>query len=171
MHRAYLGGQQPGQVDLRDHLAATVSLLLVSMLMVLYQMPHLNAALQVRCDHGCAGTQAVRTARVLDHVFCWREKTKTHQMVVPRSSSADKYPVQLFISVPICTKHIAFCCAVLNIGYESFRTYGCLIFYPFLSSMLSLRWTCIRSLWWTQNRTGVRPDEIFMLQPIGRDQP
>lgn len=74
--RAYLGGQQSSQVDLRDHLAATVSLLLVSMLMVLHQMPHFDAALQVRCDHWCAGTQAVRTARVLDHVFCWSEKDK-----------------------------------------------------------------------------------------------
>lgn len=114
------------------------------MLMVLYQMPHLNTALQVRCDHGCAGTQAVRAARVLDHVFCWSEKTKTHQMVVLQSSSGDKCPMQLFISVPICKKkHIAFCCAVLEIGYESFRMYGCLIFYPFLSCTLSLRWTCM----------------------------
>lgn len=49
---SYLGGQQPGQVDLGHHLAAPVTLLLVSVVMVLHQMPHLDPTLQVRGDHG-----------------------------------------------------------------------------------------------------------------------
>lgn len=123
--RAYLGSQQSSQIDLRDHLAATVSLLLVSMLMVLHQMPHFDTALLVRCDHWCAGTQAVRTARVLDHVFCWSEKDKDPSD--GGSSSIFLCCQMSHAAVQICS--IAFCCAVLEIGYESFRTYGCLIFY------------------------------------------
>lgn len=61
---SYLGGQQPGQVDLGHHLAAPVTLLLVPVLMVLHQMPHLNPTLQVWGDHGGSGPQAVGTACV-----------------------------------------------------------------------------------------------------------
>lgn len=41
---SYLGSQQPGQINLRDHLATAVSFLLVSVLVVLHQVPHLHAA-------------------------------------------------------------------------------------------------------------------------------
>lgn len=49
----YLGGQQTGQVDLRDHLAAAVALPLVHVVVVFHQVPELCAALQVGGDHGC----------------------------------------------------------------------------------------------------------------------
>lgn len=55
----HLGSQKSCQVDLRDHLAAAVTLLLISVFMVLHQMPNLDAALQVRSDHGGARAQAV----------------------------------------------------------------------------------------------------------------
>ena len=67
---AYLGGQQASEIDLGDHLAAAVALLLVSVFVVLHQVPNLHPALQVWCDHGRARAQAVGAARVLDHVLC-----------------------------------------------------------------------------------------------------
>lgn len=67
---AHLGSQKSCQVDLRDHLAAAVALLLVSMLMILHQVPNLDPTLQVRCDHRSTGTQAVGASSVLDHVLC-----------------------------------------------------------------------------------------------------
>ena len=66
----YLSGQQSCQIDFRHHLAPPVPLLLVPVLMVLHQVPHLDSALQVRGDHWCARTEAVGAARVPDHVFC-----------------------------------------------------------------------------------------------------
>ena len=60
----YLRGQQPGQVDLRHHLAAPVPLLLVPVVVVLHQMPHLDPALQVWGDHGGPRPQAVGAACV-----------------------------------------------------------------------------------------------------------
>ena len=74
---AHLGSQKSCQVDLRDHLAAAVTLLLVSMLMVLHQVPNLDPTLQVRSDHGSTGTQAVGASSVLDHVFCKKNNKKT----------------------------------------------------------------------------------------------
>jgi len=67
---AHLGSQKSCQVDLRDHLAAAVALLLVSVLVVLHQVPDLDPALQVGRDHRSAGTQAVGASGVLDHVLC-----------------------------------------------------------------------------------------------------
>lgn len=67
---AHLCSQKSCQIDLRDHLAAAVALLLVSMLMVLHQVPNLDPALQVRSDHRSTGAQAVRASSVLDHVLC-----------------------------------------------------------------------------------------------------
>lgn len=52
---SYLCSQQPGQVDLRDHLAASVALPLIRVVVVLYQMPQFGSTLQVRSDHGCSG--------------------------------------------------------------------------------------------------------------------
>lgn len=66
----HLCSQKSRQVDLGDHLAATVTLLLVSVLVVLDQVPDFDPALQVRGDHGRAGSQAVRASSVLDHVLC-----------------------------------------------------------------------------------------------------
>lgn len=67
---AHLRSQKPCQVDLRDHLASAVALLLVSVFMVLHQVPHLDPALQVRSDHGSTRTQAVGASGVLYHVLC-----------------------------------------------------------------------------------------------------
>lgn len=72
---AHLGGQKSGQVDLRDHLAAAVALLLVPVFMVLDQVPNLDAALQVRGDHGGARAQAVWASGVFDHVLCGQGDT------------------------------------------------------------------------------------------------
>ena len=74
----HFGSQKSCQVDLRDHLAATVALLLVSVLMVLHQVPNLNPALQVRSDHRSAGTQTVRASSVLDHVLCEEQLELEH---------------------------------------------------------------------------------------------
>ncbi len=79
---AYLGSQESCQVDLRDHLAAAVALLLVSMLMVLHQVPNFDPALQVRGDHGGTGTQAVRAPSVLNHVFCEEQHALVHAMQI-----------------------------------------------------------------------------------------
>lgn len=73
---SHLGGQEPCQVDLRDHLAAAVALLLVAVLVVLDQVPDLDPALEVRGDHGGARTQAVGASSVLDHVLCEKEEIK-----------------------------------------------------------------------------------------------
>lgn len=50
----YLGSQQPCQVDLRDHLAATVTFTLVQVIVVLYQVPQFCSTFQVWRDHGCS---------------------------------------------------------------------------------------------------------------------
>lgn len=73
--QAHLGSQQSGQVNLGDHLAASVTLLLVSVLVVLHQVPNFDSTFQVRCDHGCTRAQAVWAACVFDHVF-WRKEKK-----------------------------------------------------------------------------------------------
>lgn len=67
---AHLGSQKSCQVDLWDHLAAAVALLLIPVFVVLHQMPNLDAALQVRSDHGGPRAQAVWASRILDHVLC-----------------------------------------------------------------------------------------------------
>lgn len=54
------------------------------MLMVLHQMPQLDSTFQVRGDHGCSGTEAVRAACVPDHVFC-RSKECSPVQVSPQS--------------------------------------------------------------------------------------
>lgn len=79
---AHLGSQKSCQVDLGDHLAAAVALLLVSMLVVLHQMPNLDPALQVRGDHGSAGAQAVGASSVLDHVLCEEQKAIGHAVLI-----------------------------------------------------------------------------------------
>ena len=66
----YLSGQQSCQINFRHHLAPPVPLLLVPVLMVLHQVPHLDSTLQVGGDHWCARTEAVGAARVPDHIFC-----------------------------------------------------------------------------------------------------
>lgn len=71
---AYLGRQKSCQVDLGNHLAAAVTLLLISMFMVLHQMPNLDAALQVRGDHGGARAEAVWASGIFDHVL-WEQRT------------------------------------------------------------------------------------------------
>lgn len=68
--RAHLGRQKSCQVDLWDHLAAAIALLLVPVFVVLHQVPNLDAALQVRSDHGGARAQAVWASGVFDHVLC-----------------------------------------------------------------------------------------------------
>lgn len=73
---SHLGGQESCQVDLRDHLAAAVALLLVAVLVVLDQVPDLDPTLQVGGDHGGARTQAVGASRVLDHVLCEQPQTR-----------------------------------------------------------------------------------------------
>lgn len=62
--KSYLGGQKPGQVDLRHHFAAPVTLLLVTMVMILHQMPNLDTTLQVWGDHGDPGPEAIWAACV-----------------------------------------------------------------------------------------------------------
>lgn len=71
----HLSGQKSCQVDLRDHLAPTVALFLVSVLVVFHKVPNFDSALQVRGDHGSAGTQAVRTSGVFHHVVCRKSET------------------------------------------------------------------------------------------------
>lgn len=65
----YLGGQQSGQVDLRHHLAASVALPLVRVIVVLHQVPQFGAALQVGGDHWGSGAQAVGAARRPQHAL------------------------------------------------------------------------------------------------------
>lgn len=60
---SHLCGEQPGQVDLRHHLAAALALLLVPVVVVLDQVPNFDPALQVRGEHGHAGVGAVRAGR------------------------------------------------------------------------------------------------------------
>lgn len=78
---AHLGSQKSCQVDLGDHLAAAVPLLLVSMLMVLYQVPDFHPTLQVRSNHRSTGTQAVRAPSILYHVLCKEQQTLVHIMI------------------------------------------------------------------------------------------
>ena len=68
--RVYLGGQQPGEVDLGHHLAAAVALPLVRVVVVLHQVPQLGAALQVGGDHWGARAQAVGAASRAQHALC-----------------------------------------------------------------------------------------------------
>lgn len=70
----YLCSQEPGQVDLRHHLAAPVSLLLVAVVMVLDQVPDLDAALQVGGDHGRARAEAVGAPGVAERGVCPGQK-------------------------------------------------------------------------------------------------
>lgn len=66
----YLGCEQAGQVDLRDHLAAAVSLPLVRVVVVLDQMPEFGSTLQIRSDHGGPRAQTVRTTGCPQHTLC-----------------------------------------------------------------------------------------------------
>lgn len=75
---AHLSRQKSCQVDFRDHLAAAVTLLLVSVLMVLHQVPHFDPAVQVRSDHRSTGAQAVGASSVLDHVLCGEKHALVH---------------------------------------------------------------------------------------------
>lgn len=68
--RVYLGGQQPGQVDLRHHLAPSVALPLVRVVVVFHQVPQFGAALQVRGDHGRPRAKAVGAAGRPQHALC-----------------------------------------------------------------------------------------------------
>lgn len=85
---AHLGSQESGQVNLGDHLATAVALLLVSVLVVLHQVPNFDSTFQVRRDHGCTRAQAVWAACVFDHVF-WR-KEKSEIKKEPRWQSPEK---------------------------------------------------------------------------------
>lgn len=66
----YLGGQQPGQVYFRHHLAASVPLPLVRVVVVLDQVPQFGAALQVGGDHRGSRAQTVGAARRPEHALC-----------------------------------------------------------------------------------------------------
>lgn len=68
----YLGGQQSGQVDFRDHLAPSVPFPLVRVVVVLDQVPQFGAALEVGGDHWGPGAQAVWTAGRPQHAL-WNE--------------------------------------------------------------------------------------------------
>lgn len=70
----YLGGQQSGQVDFRHHLAASVPLPLVRVVVVLDQVPQFGAALQVGGDHRGSGAQAVGAAGRPQHALWSRLK-------------------------------------------------------------------------------------------------
>lgn len=65
----YLGGQQPGQVYFRHHLAASVPLPLVWVVVVLHQVPQFGAALQVGGDHRGPRAQTVGAARRPEHAL------------------------------------------------------------------------------------------------------
>lgn len=67
--QTYLGSQQARQVDLRHHFAPPVTLALVSVVVVLDQVPELGATFQVGRDHGRPGTEAVRTAGRPQHAL------------------------------------------------------------------------------------------------------
>lgn len=73
---SYFCGQQPGQVDLGDHLAAPVALPLVRVVVVLHEMPQFGAALQVRGDHGGSRAKAVGATCCPQHALCSQEKKK-----------------------------------------------------------------------------------------------
>lgn len=63
------------------------------MLVVLDQVPHLDAALQVGGDHGRARAEAVGAARVADHVFC--RDTQTHPGCQTHSQGSPSAPAHL----------------------------------------------------------------------------
>lgn len=68
--------QEPGEVNLRHHFAASFAFLLVSVLVVLDQVPNFDPALQVGGQHGHAGMRAVGAGGcgAEGDVHAWRVK-------------------------------------------------------------------------------------------------
>lgn len=66
----YLCCQETSEVNLGHHLTAAITLALVRMLMIFYQVPQLGARLLVWSDHGCSRPQAVRTAGGPQQTLC-----------------------------------------------------------------------------------------------------
>lgn len=154
---AHLSSQKSCQVDLRDHLAATITFLLVSVLMVLYQVPDLHPALQIRSNHGGAGAHAVWASSVLDHVLCGKTRwfhsfhagtsDKNHKVEEPHCLlPGSAYPPtsrhrpnrrlerNLHVSVKTALWPKACVWLTWQIGYETFRKSAWLIFHSFFSS-------------------------------------
>lgn len=98
---SHLGSQKSRQVDLRDHLAATITFLLVSVLVVLNQVPDLHPALQVRSDHGGAGAHAVWASSVLYHVLCGKKQHNLlHALLIRIFESKKQCLLSVSVNLP-----------------------------------------------------------------------
>lgn len=89
----HLGGQQPCQVDLRDHLAATVPLAVVGVVVVLHQVPQLGARFLVGRDHGCPRTEAVGAAGRAQQALWGGEQRAAQASGVPAATTSARAPL------------------------------------------------------------------------------